>query len=66
MCAFATRVIITIATSYHINKPDIATIGHSGHTTYMKYPSLKNMQELFGNILKRGKMMLMQTKISVT
>ena len=62
MCAFAASVIITIETSYHINKPDIATIGHSGHTTYTKYPSLENMQAVFGNILKRGKIMLNANK----
>ena len=29
MCTFAALVIRKIATSYHINKPDIATIGHT-------------------------------------
>ena len=62
MRAFAARAIITIATSYHINKPDIARIGHSGHTTYTKYSSLKNMRVLLEDFLNRGKMMLNANK----
>ena len=45
-----------------MNKPNIATIGHSGCTTYAKYSSFQNMQALFGKILKREKMMLSANK----
>ena len=52
MRAFAAWVIIKIATSYHINKPDIATISHSGHT---KYSSLGNMRSAVWEHFKKGK-----------
>ena len=44
-----------MATNYHINKPVIAAIGHSGHTTYKAYSSLGNMRSAVWEHFKKEK-----------